>query len=123
MYALPSQIPHLKPPNHPPAQCGRLSEKWPKLCQEQGHRVKKVQTKKRFFVCANPSCGGQASLLGPGMHPQESCPKCGERLWRVRGKGKPLNGGDGRGKGGLARPVAAIADWNRYDRSVDGLFA
>lgn len=105
-------------------QCGRVSEKWPKLCSEQGHRVQKIQTKKRFFICANPSCGGQATLVGPGMHPKEACPKCGERLWRVRGKGKALNGGDDCGKGsGLARPVAAIADWNRYDGGVDALFA
>lgn len=119
---------HSTPTNpHAPStsqhQCGRLSEKWPKLCQEQGHRVKKVQAKKRFFVCVNPGCGGQTSLLGPGMQPKGACSKCGERSWRVRGKGKPLNGGDDRGKGGLARPVAAIADWNRYDGQVDGLFA
>jgi hypothetical protein len=108
-------------------QCDRLTERWPHFCSERGHRVRKVPAKKRFFVCANAGCGGQASLVGPGMHPKEACSRCGERLWRVRGKGSAGGGGGGEGEGGkgggLARPVPAIADWNRYDGSVDGLFA
>lgn len=83
-----------------------------------------IKTKKRFFLCANGGCGGQTSLVGPGMHPKEACGKCGGRLWRARGKGNAGQaGGEGGKGGGISQPVPAIADWNRFDGAVDGLYA
>lgn len=59
------------------------------------------------------------------MHPKVACGKCGERLWRVRGKGSQQGGqgGGGHKGGGLVRLVPAIADWSRFDGGVDELYA
>lgn len=94
--------------------CDRFYEKYNPLCAERRHRFKKVQTKKRFFICGNRGCPGETAVLGASA-PQESCSRCGEKLWRAKGKGKALGalGAGGKG-GGVEMLIPAVSEFNRH---------
>jgi hypothetical protein len=98
-------------------ECDRFYEKYNRLCAARHHRVKKVQTKKRFFVCGNHGCRGEATAIGTSTAPSEACGRCGEKLWRKKGKGsgKAAEGAGGSsGNGGaMGAPIGAIAEWSR----------
>jgi len=95
-------------------ECDRFYEKHPRLCADKGHRLKKVATKKRFFICGNLGCAGETVVLGLTA-PREACDRCGEKLWRAKGKGNKAaaGGGDGSKSGGVGSLISAVSEFNR----------
>eukprot|EP00760_Papus_ankaliazontas_P004883 PhM_4_TR12248/c0_g1_i1/m.48778 len=64
--------------------CHRWSFKLDTLCTSRGHDVRKEQTVKRFFRCANKECQCGATVLGSKM-PPHACPRCNGQQWRQVG--------------------------------------
>lgn len=96
-------------------ECGRFFDKHPRLCADKGHRLRKVATKKRFFVCGNQGCAGETVVLGLTA-PREACDRCGEKLWRAKGKGNKAaaGGGNASKSGGVGSLITAVSEWNRH---------
>ncbi|TFJ86105.1 hypothetical protein NSK_002925 [Nannochloropsis salina CCMP1776] len=95
-------------------ECNRLFEKHPRLCAKRGHILKRLTIKKRFFICGNQGCSEEVSMLGSAA-PHEACSRCGEKLWRAKGKGsKAAAGGEARAKSnGVGVLIPAVSEWNR----------
>eukprot|EP01147_Barroeca_monosierra_P009567 gene9567-1794_t len=61
-------------------ECKRLSLKKPDYCLKEGHQVKKVKAKKRFFECSK--CNKHIFTIGQRL-PSNSCMVCGALAWRA----------------------------------------
>lgn len=95
-------------------ECDRYYERHPRLCAEKGHRLRKVPTKKRFFLCGNLGCAGETAVLGLTA-PREACERCGEKLWQAKGKGNKAaaGGGDGSKGGGVGSLILSVSESTR----------
>jgi uncharacterized CHY-type Zn-finger protein len=104
-------------------ECDRYYEKHPRLCTEKGHRLRKVPTKKRFFLCGNLGCPGETVVLGLTA-PREACERCGEKLWRAKGKGNKAaaGGGDASKGGGVGNLILSVSESNR-NADISTLYA
>lgn len=102
------------------SECDRFYEKHPSLCAHNKHRLRKAPIKKRFFLCGNIGCTGETAVLGLTA-PREACDRCGEKLWRAKGKGNTAAAGDGK-RGGVGNLILSISESNR-NADVSTLYA